>query len=134
MSHPVILFDGVCKLCDSSIHFFIDRDPKKKLRFATLQSSYGQKILKQHALPQEKFTSMLLLEGKQLHTKSDAVLRALKYTQVPWSWLSHLRLVPRFLRNAVYDLIAKRRYRWFGKFNQCRVPTPDLRERFIDFD
>ena len=129
---PVILFDGVCNYCNAMVNFFIRRDKKKVFRFATLQSAFGQKILQEHNLPTDVFESFLLLDNGKLYSKSTAGLRL--YNKLPWywKWTQLFWVVPKFFRDWIYGIIAKNRYKWFGKRDTCMVPTAELRERFIE--
>lgn len=129
---PVILFDGVCNYCNAIINFIIRQDKKKVFRFATLQSDFGQKILKENNLPTETFETFILLDKKRLFFKSTAGLRL--YSKLPWywKWTQIFWIVPKFFRDWIYSIIARNRYKWFGKKEECRMPTPELRERFLD--
>ena len=129
--NPVILFDGVCNFCNGAVNFIIRRDKKKRLRFAPLQSEAGQKLLDQHHLSLKDFDSFVLIENGKVHQKSTAALNILYH--FPWYWqeLQVLRIVPPFLRNAIYEFVARNRYKWFGKKDQCMIPTPDVRNRFL---
>ncbi|MBS1622123.1 MAG: thiol-disulfide oxidoreductase DCC family protein [Bacteroidetes bacterium] len=129
---PVIFFDGICNYCNGVINFIIRQDKKKIFRFATLQSNYGQKILREQNLPLEQFDSFLLLDKGKIYSKSTAGLRL--YNKLPWywKWTQIFWIFPRFLRDAIYGVIAKNRYRWFGKKDSCMVPDPGLRSRFFD--
>ena len=130
--HPVIFFDGVCNLCTGSVQFVIRHDPSRKFRFASLQSEIGQSVLSEHHLPAESFGSFLLYDQGRLYTKSTAALRVCKQLSGGWKLLSVFLIVPPFIRNAVYDLIARNRYRWFGKKEACWLPTPELKSLFLD--
>ncbi|MFY7826559.1 MAG: thiol-disulfide oxidoreductase DCC family protein [Flectobacillus sp.] len=127
----LILFDGVCNFCNSSINFVIEHDINKRFRFASLQSDFGQSILKQYAINQQDFDSVVLIQNNQIFQKSEAALRIAKHLQGFWSYFYFLRWIPRRLRDVGYDLVAKNRYRIFGKSEACRIPSPELRERFL---
>jgi predicted DCC family thiol-disulfide oxidoreductase YuxK len=128
---PVILFDGVCNFCNGAVNFVLDQDRKEIFRFASLQSEAGRKLLEEHCLPTDSLGSFILIDKGKAYTRSTAALRVLN--RLPWFWkgLQLFWIVPPFLRNAVYNLIARNRYKWFGKREQCRVPTPDIRSRFL---
>lgn len=132
ISHPVILFDGVCNLCSSSVQFIIKYDPNHQFRFASLQSDFGQEVLQQFNLPIKDFGSFILLEKGILYTKSNAALLVAKKLSGAWPLLYAFRIVPPFIRNAAYNLVAKNRYKWFGKKEECWVPTVELQRLFID--
>ncbi len=127
---PVIFFDGVCNLCNSSVQFIIKKDKENKFRFASLQSNAGQEILQQFNLSQNDFNSFILYEDGKLYTRSTAALRVLSQLR-GWKWSRALQWVPRFVRDGVYNLVARNRYRWFGKKEFCMVPSPDLVSRFL---
>lgn len=128
----VVLFDGVCNLCNASIHFIIDRDPRGRFRFAALQSDAGAEILRQAGLDAADLSSLVLWEGGRAYRYSTAALRIARRLSWPWPLLAVFLLIPAFLRDPVYRFIARNRYRWFGKSETCRVPTPELRARFLD--
>ena len=126
----IILFDGVCNLCNASVNFVIDHDPHRRFRFAALQSAAGQKLLHQYALPAQLDT-IILIDSGTYYERSSAVLRIAKRLTGFWSLLYPLLLIPKSFRDRIYSVVAGRRYRWFGKAEACRVPTPDLQERFL---
>ena len=129
--HAVILFDGVCNFCNSSVQFVIRRDPKRYFRFAPLQSEYGQTQLKRYGLPLESFGSFILIENNKAYTRSTASLRVARKLSGGWSLLYGFILVPAFLRNMVYEFVAQNRYRWFGKKDACMIPTAEQRTLFL---
>ncbi len=129
--HPVLLFDGVCNLCNQSIQFVIRNDPDAVFRFAPLQSDVGQELLSEFGMPTDELESVVLVEGDEYYTKSSAALRTAKHLGGVYRLLWPLRVIPRRLRNVVYDFIANRRYRWFGKRDSCMMPTPDIEARFL---
>lgn len=131
MVHPVILFDGVCNLCSASVQFVIRHDPKHYFRFASLQGNFGQRILKEHDLPLQGSDSFILLENGNLYTRATAALRVCRKLNGAWPFMYGFIIVPPFIRNTVYDFVAKRRYKWFGKKETCWVPTAELQELFI---
>lgn len=126
----VILFDGVCNLCNGAVTFIIDRDPDAHFRFAPLQSEVGRALLGD-AAPSEALQSIVLLEGGERYTHSDAALRVARRLRGPWPLLYGLILLPRPLRDRLYTWVAENRYRWFGKRDACRLPTPELKGRFL---
>ncbi|MFQ5505309.1 MAG: thiol-disulfide oxidoreductase DCC family protein [Planctomycetota bacterium] len=128
---PVILFDGVCNLCNGLVNFIIDRDPCARIRFASLQAEPGQSLLRCHGLSTTQFDTLLLIEDGAVHLRSTAVLRIFRLLRWPWPLLYGCILVPRILRDFVYDRIARHRYPWFGRRESCRVPGPELGERFL---
>jgi predicted DCC family thiol-disulfide oxidoreductase YuxK len=132
MEHPVILFDGVCNYCNGMVNFLIRKDRKEILRFAALQSKAGQELLQQYKLPTTAFDTFILIEQGKVYKRSSAALRL--YNKLPWywKWTQVFWIVPRILRDAVYNLIARNRYKWFGKKEECMVPTEDVKSRFLE--
>jgi predicted DCC family thiol-disulfide oxidoreductase YuxK len=129
---PIVLFDGVCKFCNASVNFILDRDRAGRVRFATLQSAAGQAYLQRFGLPTDRFGSLVLVEGGRCWQRSTAALRIARHLDGLWPAAAFLLAVPPFLRDAAYDLLARNRYRWFGQLDNCRVPTPEVRQRFLD--
>ncbi|HWI93377.1 MAG TPA: thiol-disulfide oxidoreductase DCC family protein [Flavisolibacter sp.] len=129
--HPVILFDGVCNFCNGAINFVLRQDRKKIFRFAALQSEAGQKLLQQYNLSTKDFDSFVLIDDDKVYKKSTASLRVMN--KLPWYWkeVQLFRIIPTIFRDAIYDYIARNRYKMFGKKDQCMVPTPELRNRFL---
>lgn len=131
-SHPVLLFDGVCNLCNGAVQFIIRRDRQSTFRFAALQSDAAKSLLQSAGadvggLPD----SMVLIEDGRLYTRSSAALRIARHLQFPWPLVRVFWIVPRPLRNWMYDFVARHRYRWFGRRDQCMLPTPELQARFL---
>ena len=131
-SEKIVLFDGVCNLCNSSVQFIIKRDKKKQFRFASLQGNYGQAFLKKYNLPADNFNSFILLEDDKIYTRSTGALRMLKHLGSGWRLFYGLIILPKFIRDGVYNWVARNRYKWFGKKDECMIPTPDLKARFLD--
>jgi predicted DCC family thiol-disulfide oxidoreductase YuxK len=129
---PILLFDGVCTMCNSLVSFVIRRDPKRIFQFASLQSDTGQRLLQQAGLPTSQLNTFVLIEGNRYYTKSTAALHLFRRLGRLWTFLYLFIIVPRPLRDMVYHWIAKNRYKWFGKKEQCMLPTPDIKERFLD--
>lgn len=133
-THAIVFFDGVCNLCIASIQFIIRRDPAGYFKFVSLQSSKGQALLAQHNITEQLGAgddSVILLEGGQVYTHSDASLRVARHLTGVVRWGYALIIVPRFIRNAAYRLIARTRYSVFGRQAECWLPTPDLQSRFL---
>ena len=133
LEHPVVLFDGVCNLCSAAVQFILDRDRRGRFRFAALQSEVGAALLQRFgvAVPEGDPDTVLLLEGGAVYSHSSAALRIARRLDGAWPALYALMLLPRPLRDAGYRWIARNRYRWFGRTEQCRLPTPELRARFL---
>ncbi len=132
VGHPVVLFDGVCHLCQSSVQFLIKRDLRQRLRFASLQSPFGRRLLASQGLDPVAMTSIVFVEAGQSYQESTAALKVAAYLKAPWRFLAWCRVLPRWLRDPVYRWIAKNRYRWFGKDETCWLPTPELQSLFLD--
>jgi predicted DCC family thiol-disulfide oxidoreductase YuxK len=129
---PVLLFDGVCNLCNASVLFVIRRDRRNYFRFASLQSEAGQALLEGFHLPANEFETFVLVEDGRCFVRSTAALRVVRRLNGLWPLLYTFILIPRPIRDFFYDLIARRRYRWFGKREACMVPKPELQSRFLD--
>lgn len=127
----IILFDGVCNLCNSSINFIIDHDPGNNFVFAPLQEKAGQDLQIKYGLPPEALDSVILIKGDKILKKSTAALEIAKHLSGGWKYLVIFKIIPVAIRDAIYDVIATNRYRWFGKKDQCRIPTPELKARFL---
>lgn len=130
INKDVIFFDGICNLCNGAVNFIIDRDPKQKFQFASLQSTKAKELLPNKLLDVDSII-LLTKEGK-LYNKSRAALEIAKNLSGFWFLLYIFKIIPRFISDGVYDLIAKNRYKWFGKRDTCRVPTSQLQERFLE--
>lgn len=126
----VILFDGVCNLCNGYVQFIIKRDPKGQFQFAPLQSQIAEELIQRHQLP-NKIDSVILIDNDKAYTFSDAPLKILYKLGGFWSLTYPFILVPKFIRDRVYKWIAKNRYQWFGQKNSCMIPTPELKQRFL---
>jgi predicted DCC family thiol-disulfide oxidoreductase YuxK len=129
---PIVLFDGVCKFCDASVNFLIDHDSKARLRFAALQSATGQALLKKFGIRTNRFDTIVLVEGEHWSDRSTAALRIATYLDGYWWLTAVLLFLPAFLRDFPYTVLAANRYKWFGTLDACRMPTPDIRHRFLD--
>ena len=128
---PVLLFDGVCNLCNASVQWVLKRDKKGQFRFAALQSDTGRQLLEQIGFSNEKIETVVLIDGDRFFVRSDAVLEMAKRLGGIWSLAGVFRLVPRSIRDAVYKWVARNRYRWFGERAQCMMPRPEWKGRFI---
>ncbi len=127
----IILFDGVCNLCNGYVNFVIKRDPKGRIRFAALQSAAGQSWMNKFGISHFDNKTILLIEDERYFQKSTAVLRILRKLNEWWPVLYLFVVVPPFIRNFLYDIVAKNRYLWFGKRESCRIATPQDKERFL---
>ena len=127
---PILLFDGICNLCNDSVKFIIRRDKRGTIRFASLQSDVGQTLLDRHQLT-SNLNSIVLIDRDRAYTHSTALLRVCRYMDGIWPFFTVLRIVPPPLRDLVYNFIARNRYRWFGKQTTCMIPTAEMRSRFL---
>lgn len=127
----ILLFDGVCNLCNSIVQFTIERDPKGKFKFASLQSESGQALLNKFGLPTNNFDSFVFISGDKYFLKSSAGLHVLKELGGFWKLFYVFIIFPRPLRDFVYNIMAKTRYKIFGKRDTCMIPTPKLKQRFL---
>ena len=127
----IVLFDGVCNLCNAAVNFLIDHDPGGRLKFGSLQSEAVRPLLERNGLRTDYLDSFVLIDEGQVYRRSDAALRTARRLGGAWRLLWIFSLLPRPLRDAAYDWIATNRYRWFGKREACRIPTPELEARFI---
>ena len=130
--HKIILFDGICNLCNSTINFVIKRDKQNMFKFATLQSDTGQSLLSEFKIDRTETDSIVLIDGKKSYVKSTAALHIAKNLSGAFPLLFGFLILPRFIRDRLYDYIAKNRYKWFGKKESCMIPTPELKAKFID--
>lgn len=128
----VILFDGVCKLCSASVDFILERDPAGKFAFASLQSDAGQEILSHYGLATNSFDSVVLVKNGRIYQKSSAALEIAAKLKGAWPLMQVFKILPAFLRNGLYDFIGRNRYRFFGKRESCRFPSPEIRSRFLE--
>lgn len=128
---PVILFDGICNFCNSSVHFIIKRNPKGNIHFAALQSDAGLRLLNEYKLPAREMESIVFIENNRAYTQSTAALRISRQLRGLWPLCYVFILVPKFIRDGVYNWIARNRYKWFGVRQQCMIPTPAIKERFL---
>jgi predicted DCC family thiol-disulfide oxidoreductase YuxK len=130
--HPLIIFDGVCNYCCGVVNFIIERDPDGVFRFAPFQSEAARRILGQYDYPVDTLDSFVLIEDGKLYTKSEAGLRVQKLLGGFHKLLYAFIVVPAPIRDAVYDYIARHRYEWYGKKDECMIPTPDIKSRFLE--
>lgn len=129
----IILFDGVCNLCNNAVNFIIKRDKKDIFRYASLQSEIGQELIKERGIDISKIDSILLINpGAAYYHKSTAALHIAKQLSAGYPLLFVFIVFPKFFRDWIYDIIAKNRYKWFGKKESCMIPTPELKALFID--
>ena len=129
----LILFDGVCNLCNASVQYVIKHDKKDMFLFAALQGVVGQQIIKEYDIDTDKTDSIILYSGKQkLSYKSTAALNIAKHLGFPINLMTLFFIIPLVIRNWVYDIIARNRYKWYGKRDQCMIPAPELKSKFLE--
>ena len=126
-----ILFDGVCNLCNGFVKFVIKRDPKARFRFGALSSETARELLKDAGVHGSIPDSIVLIQDGHVYFRSDAPLRIVRGLTFPWPLFAVFAVVPRVIRDRVYDFIAAHRYRWFGRRDVCMVPTPEVKDRFL---
>jgi predicted DCC family thiol-disulfide oxidoreductase YuxK len=127
----LLIFDGVCNLCVHSVKFILAHESDARLRFVPLQSRAGMRMMQRHGFSPEDVKTFVLVAGGKPYVKSDAAIRVAAFLRGPWKVLGAIRVFPRPVRDWVYDVVARNRYRWFGRTESCMVPTPELRARFI---
>lgn len=128
----MIVFDGVCTLCSRWVRFVILRDARARFRFAPLQTPAGAALLQRHGIDPHDVRTFLLVKAGRAYLRSDAVIEIARDLGAGWSWLRALHLVPRTWRDALYDLLARHRYRWFGRQQHCMTPDEGMRARFLE--
>lgn len=126
------MFDGVCNFCNYWVQFTLRRNRSGSLQFGTLQGQTARRLLPQYGLNPDALNTLVFISNGKAYTASNAVLEICRHLDGAWRWLAVLKIVPRFLRDAVYRFIARNRYRWFGKRNRCMVPAPAQQNRFVD--
>lgn len=129
--HTIVLIDGVCHMCQGLTKFIIKRDPPGMFKFASLQSDIGKDILRQGGLPEETVDTVVVVENGTYYIRSAAALRIVRRLTFPWRLLYGFIIVPRAIRDVLYKWVAKNRYRWFGQDEECMIPTPEIRRRFL---
>ncbi len=130
---PVILFDGVCNFCNGAVNFVIKRDKKALIQFAPLQSEKGRLYLRQFGLPEADMKSFIFIEDGKAFTRSTAALKVCRHLGAAWPLCYGFIIIPKFIRDGLYNWIAKNRYKWFGTKDQCMIPTPEVRKRFLSW-
>ena len=128
---PILLFDGVCNLCNGAVQFVIKNDKNKRFRFAALQSEAGIELSKKYNLPTDRMDTFVVIKKNKSYTRSSAALEVAKVLGGFWSLAYVFVVIPPVIRDAIYNWVANNRYRWFGKKESCMIPTPDIRERFL---
>ena len=128
----IIVFDGVCNFCNSTVQFIIERDTHSRFKFAALQSEAGYKLFQKHDLKVGELDTIVLFKKGIVYLRSDAALKIAKELDMPWKILVIFKIIPKFIRDFLYDVLAKHRYDWFGKREKCLIPTQDIIQRFLE--
>ena len=128
----IVIFDGVCNLCVRSVKFIINHEADQLLRFTPLQSPAGARLLREYGFDPEDAKSFVLVADGKPYVKSDAAIRVARHLRGGWRLIGAIKIIPRPIRNWTYDVIARNRYRWFGRSEGCMVPTPELLSRFVE--
>lgn len=128
----IVLFDGLCNLCDRSVQFIIKRDKRKEFYFASLQGKSARELLAKYHLPADHLHSFVFIKDGKAYTRSSASLQVANTLGGAWKLLYVFMIVPKFIRDSIYNWIARNRYKWFGKKEECIIPTPALKSRFLD--
>ena len=132
MNHqPTILFDGVCNFCNSAVNFTIKRNTKANILFAPMQSEAGQKLLQQYNLPADDMQSFIFIDEGKVYKQSTGALKVCRYLRGLWPLCYGFMVVPKFIRDGIYNWIAKNRYKWFGIRQACMIPTAEVKARFL---
>lgn len=131
---PILLFDGVCNLCNAWVTFVLRREREARLRFASLQSRTGRALVERFGLDPDALDSVVLIEDGAAHVRTAAVLRVVRRLKAPWCWLGAVRICPRPVRDLAYRLVARGRYRVFGRRDSCPAPRPEHQARFLEDD
>ncbi len=132
LDKPILLFDGVCNLCNTSVQTVIELDKNSQFRLASLQSEVGQMLLKKNNLPTKDLNTVVLIDKDNVYLRSDVPLEVMRQLGGGWQFFYIFKIVPRVIRDSVYNFIASNRYRWFGKEEACWLPSPEIRQRFLD--
>ncbi|MFA9370275.1 MAG: thiol-disulfide oxidoreductase DCC family protein [Labilibaculum antarcticum] len=131
-SNPIVLFDGVCNLCTTSVQFLLTYNRKENLHFASLQSDFAKKLLAKLQMPATDFNTIIFIENEQVYTKSTAAFELTKHLTYPWKAIYYFRYIPNSITDWIYNLISKNRYNWFGKKDKCMIPKSEWKHRFFE--
>ena len=132
IQQPIILFDGICNFCNSTVNFTIKKNTKANILFAPLQSAAGHKLLQQYELPLDDLQSFIFIENGEVYKQSTAALKVCRHLKGLWPLCYGFIIIPKFIRDGIYNWVAKNRYKWFGKKDSCMIPTPELKKQFLD--
>ena len=132
MENNILLFDGVCNLCSGFVQFVLKNEKSGEIKFASLQSSIGEQIIKHYKVSQNGLESIVFIQNEKAYEKSEAIIKISRHLVKPWSFLPFFSFLPVAFRNFIYDLVASNRYRIFGKKDVCWIPDPKWKKRFLD--
>lgn len=130
--YPIIFFDGICNFCNGAVNFVIRNERKCEIKFATLQSDIATQLLNKYGIPKGGYQSFFFLENGKVYTSSTAAIKVCRYLKGLWPLMIGFIIVPRFIRDGIYNVISKNRYRWFGKKETCMIPSPELKSKFLN--
>ncbi len=129
-SNPIVLFDGVCNLCNTSVRFLLAYNRKENLHFASLQSNFAKELLAKYNLPKTDLDTVVFIEDQKISTQSTAAFEISKHLIYPWRAIEHFKHLPKSITDWFYKIISKNRYNWFGRKNECMVPKAEWKHRF----
>lgn len=129
---PIVVFDGGCNLCSHTVHFVVAHESAPTLRFASVQSPAGSRLMRELGFDSNDAKTFILVEHGKAYVRSEAAIRIARHLRRPWRFLGLVRILPPFVRDGVYDIVARNRYRWFGRRETCMVPSPTLAARFLN--
>ena len=130
--NPLVLFDGICNFCNYWVNFAIKRDKKNRLKFTPIQGETAKKILPQYSISTNSLSSVIFIDKGKAYTQSSAALKICRYLNGGWKLFYGLNIIPKPIRDFVYNIIARNRYKWFGKKDSCMIPSPEIKSRFLD--
>lgn len=128
----IILFDGICNFCNSAVNFVIKNDRKSSIKFATLQSEIADRLLEKYSFSKEGLRTFFFIENGKVYTSSTAAIRVCRYLGGLWPLMIGFIIVPKFIRDGIYNWVSKNRYKWFGKREECMIPSPEVKMRFLN--
>ena len=128
----IIIFDGICNLCNATVLFLINRDKKNIFKFVSMQSDIAKQIFKEYNINFKNLDTIIFIEKNDFYIKSDAIIRIFKKLNYPWKVFYFLKFLPKFIRDRIYDIVANNRYNWFGRRNTCMIPSNETKSKFIE--
>ena len=128
----IIIFDGICNLCNATVLFLINRDKKNIFKFVSMQSDIAKQIFKEYNINFKNLDTIIFIEKNDFYIKSDAIIRIFKKLNYPWKVFYFLKFIPKFIRDRIYDIVANNRYNWFGRRNTCMIPSNETKSKFLE--